>query len=383
MSELLPTRRRLLIVSDTSMFRKTGQIFALGPVVREINALLPLFDHITWIGFNQPKYVEDPSFTVVDTSKTRLILLPKCGGDRFGDKVIVLLRTPWMLLQIWLEMLHHEVVYTRAPSAPAFIATLLSFFFSKKIFWHKYAGNWIQHPAPRFFAVQRSLLKKASNSKVTINGQWPDQAAHCLSFENPCLDQSEFEQGEVVSNQKDFEGSLEFCFVGRLEAAKGVQWILEALKTLPSNTNIAALHLVGDGPMRQECEALAATSKIPIHVYGFLGQDAVHKIMIRSHILLLPSAAEGFPKVVAEAANLGCIPMVSDVSCISQYIRHGENGFLLDPILLPQGQLSALISNLPEPATLKKMATRAHSICSFFTYEHFVERVKREILRPN
>ncbi len=383
MSELLPTRRRLLIVSDTSMFQKAGQTFALGPVVREINALLPLFEHITWIGFNQPEYIDDPSFAEVDTSKIRLILLPKCGGDHLVDKLVVLMRTPWMLLQIWLEMLRHEVVYTRAPSAPAFIATLLSFFFPKKIFWHKYAGNWIQHPAPRFFAFQRSLLKKASNSKVTINGQWPDQPAHCLSFENPCLDQLEFEQGEQVLNQKDFESPLEFCFVGRLEAAKGVQWILETFKTLPSTTNIAALHLVGDGPMRSECETLAATSKIPIHVYGFLGHEAVRKIMIRSHILLLPSAAEGFPKVVAEAANLGCIPMVSDVSCISQYIRHGENGFLLDPILLPQGQLSTLISNLPEPTTLKKMATRAHSICSFFTYEHFVERVKREILRPN
>ena len=45
---------------------------------------------------------------------------------------------------------------------------------------------------------------------------------------------------------------------------------------------------------------------------------------------VLPSYSEGFPKVIAEAMNFGCIPIVSDISCIRQYIINGKNGFLIN-----------------------------------------------------
>jgi len=260
---------------------------------------------------------------------------------------------------------------------------MLSLFFSKKIFWHKYAGNWVQNPAPRFFAFQRTILKRAYASKVTINGYWQGQPNHCLSFENPCLDQKQLFKGKQIIALKSYATPFHFCFVGRLEEAKGVHWILDAFRTLDSAPNIGSLHLVGDGPLKQQCEQLANTSSIPIHVHGFLGQAQVEEVLAQSHILLLPSAAEGFPKVVAEAANFGCIPMVTDVSCINQYIRHGQNGFLLQANLLPNGQLAAMIAQLPEAYLLKSMAEQVNKICAAFTYEHFVNRVACEILGEN
>jgi len=381
MPEVLPKNlRRLLIVSDTAMFEKGGQIYALGPVVREINSLLPLFRNVTWIGFNRPEYRDNASFSPVENTNIRLVFLRKCGGDRIADKLAVLSRTPAMTMRILREIRRHDVVYTRAPSSPAFIALMLSIFFPKKIFWHKYAGNWIQQPAPRFFAFQRTMLKRANASKVTINGRWEGQAKHCLSFENPCLEQTAYVEGQQILSVKSYNDPLQFCFIGRLEEAKGVHWILDAFRTLASNNRIASLHLVGDGPLRQQCEHLAKTSHIPIYIHGFLNQTQVAEVLAQSHILLLPSEAEGFPKVVAEAANYGCIPMVTDVSCINQYIRHAENGFLLKANSLPHGQLATMVAQLPEAALLKNMAMELSKICEAFTYEHFVHRVATEIL---
>ncbi|MFN0173362.1 MAG: glycosyltransferase family 4 protein [Saprospiraceae bacterium] len=381
MPEILPkNRRRLLMVSDTAMFAKGGQSYALGPVVREINSLLPLFYHVTWIGFNRPEYRDNASFSPVANTKIQLVFLKKCGGDRITDKLRVLSHTPAMMLRILREIRRHDVIYTRAPSSPAFIALILSIFFPKKIFWHKYAGNWRQHPAPRFFAFQRAVLKRATNSKVTINGRWERQAEHCLSFENPCLEQIDHAKGKQILSLKSYNDPLQFCFVGRLEEAKGVHWILEAFSTLSSNNRISSLHLVGDGPLRQQCEQLANSSSIPIHIHGFLSQTQVAEVLAQSHILLLPSVAEGFPKVVAEAANYGCIPVVTDVSCINQYIRHAENGFLLQANSLPHGHLAAMIAQLPEATLLKNMAMELNKICASFTYEHFVHRVATEIL---
>jgi glycosyltransferase involved in cell wall biosynthesis len=368
------------MVSDTAMFDQNGQPFALAPVLRELESLSLTFERITWIGFKRPEYRGNAAFSPVQNPKIRLIWLDSCGGDRFRDKLEVLARSPGMAFCILREIFRHGVVYTRAPSAPAFIATLLSVFFPKKIFWHKYAGNWAQPDAPRFFAFQRRVLSRASNSKVTLNGKWPAQPAHCLSFENPCLDQAEIERGKAILAQKNYSEPLVFCFVGRLETAKGVHWILEAFRNLDSNPRIGTLHLVGDGPLRPECEALAKKLRIKVLVHGFLGPEQVHQVMAASHILLLPSKAEGLPKVLAEGANMGCIPIITDVSCIGQYIRHGENGFLLEPERLPEGQLAEIMDQLPAAEVLAQIAARANQLCPDFSYEHFVGRVQREIL---
>jgi glycosyltransferase involved in cell wall biosynthesis len=51
--------------------------------------------------------------------------------------------------------------------------------------------------------------------------------------------------------------------------------------------------------------------------------------MRSSHFLILPTtASEGFPKVVAEAWSVCCIPISSDISSIGQYVRNHENGFI-------------------------------------------------------
>lgn len=49
--------------------------------------------------------------------------------------------------------------------------------------------------------------------------------------------------------------------------------------------------------------------------------------LIEGYFLLLPSDSEGFPKVIAEAACYGVIPVVSAVSSIPHYIKN-ENGYL-------------------------------------------------------
>ena len=45
-------------------------------------------------------------------------------------------------------------------------------------------------------------------------------------------------------------------------------------------------------------------------------------------IFVLPSYTEGFPKVIAEAASYGCVPIVTNIGSIGQYINK-ENGILL------------------------------------------------------
>ena len=99
--------------------------------------------------------------------------------------------------------------------------------------------------------------------------------------------------------------------------------------------------------------------------------------------IILPSKSEGFPKVIGEAMNYGCIPIVSDVSCISQYIKDGINGFLIKPITSKE-----IIKNIQLAIKLKdnekeKIKKYNFELAEKFTYEYYKHRIKNEIFEIN
>ena len=73
---------------------------------------------------------------------------------------------------------------------------------------------------------------------------------------------------------------------------------------------------------------MAKDIDVDILFHGFVNRKRLFNIFSKSHFIVLPSQSEGFPKVIAEASNFGCIPIVSNVGSISQYIKDQENGFL-------------------------------------------------------
>jgi len=380
MPQHLQKRPSFLMVTDTAMVRKGGRVYAFGPVVRELEVFQNLFDKLEWIGFDRPDLQNDPVMMPVPDA-VQCLLLQRSGGDGLIKKLGVLAHIPVMLWHILGSVMRHEVIHTRGPSTPAFLAALLSTFFRNKIWWHKYAGNWGQVNIPFFYGLQRSWLSFASWSKVTINGRWLNQPSHCLSFANPCLDGSERNIGKATIKVKEYGGPLHLCFVGRLESAKGIDLLMDALAALPAKSRIACLHLVGDGPLRAYCEMKASALPFEVKLYGFQSRHAVGHIMEACHLLILPSKAEGFPKVIAEGANYGCVPVVSDISGIAQYVHHGITGFLLSPERLRQGALDEDLQVILSSPDLKSIAEAAYQMAEDFTFERYGQRIREEILR--
>ena len=92
----------------------------------------------------------------------------------------------------------------------------------------------------------------------------------------------------------------------------------------------------------------------------------------------MPSRSEGFPKVIAEAANFGCIPVVSDVSSIGQYINDA-NGFIWDMNTQPfPAYFNSL--NLDDASNLKAKASNAHEMAKSFTYNNYLDKLETQIL---
>lgn len=373
---------KLAIISHTEHYTAAdGTLVGWSPTVNEINHLLDVFDSIVHLAM----YHEGPapkSVMAYTSDRIQFIALPSVGGPNISDKLKVLWYAPRMIRTVNKVLKQVDWFQLRTPTGIGVFLIPYLTLFSKQKGWYKYAGNWNQKHPPLGYRLQRFMLKQQSR-KVTINGRWPKQPQHCLSFENPCLTDADLAEGRRVKQQKSIEGPLTLCFVGRMEAEKGVGRILDALQHVSQieRQRIESVHFVGDGKAMADFKLQASTIPVNIVFHGTLSRTEVFAIYKVSHAIVMPTtASEGFPKVLAEAMAFGCIPMVSGMSSIGQYIKHGEQGFLLDKIdadtLVTQLRI---LFNL-EQHIFTRMLSLQDMIVQGFSFDHYHRQLKSYIL---
>lgn len=374
---------KLAIISHTRHFKdENGKIVGWGPTIREINYLATKFEEVYHCAPLHEEQGPPSSLPYAGENIHHVPLIP-AGGTTLVDKIGVLKHAVENIRRIKKTLESADVFQFRAPTGMGVYAIPYLNLMVSKQGWYKYAGNWAQENPPLGYALQRFYLKNQKKRKVTINGRWPGQPEHCITFENPCLSDEELVRGKQSIEQKKYDDKLDFCFVGRLETAKGVQRILEGFNELGKHVRVGTIHMIGDGEERSMFEGMAKSINAEIVFYGYLDRDRIGYILEKCHVFMLPStASEGFPKVIAEAANYGCIPVVSDVSSIGQYIRQGENGFLVNhKIISCESFLKRLHEVLKHP-DLKQMAVNAYEIARKFTFSHYYSRIIDDVLAP-
>jgi glycosyltransferase involved in cell wall biosynthesis len=234
---------------------------------------------------------------------------------------------PIVLFKIAATLPKVDFFQFRAPTSIGLAIIPFLTLFSRKKGWYKYAGSWVQPNMPFSYKLQKWMLEKVQRRPVTINGQWPGQPKHVHTFENPCLSEAELPNYQAQGLAREVEMPYTACFVGRLDEAKGVHRIVDLLVSPGIENTIGTFHFVGSGPKLEDFKALLIKSKVSIHFHGYLSRLETFSIYGQSHLVMLPSNSEGFPKIIAEAAAFGCVPAVSDVGSIGQYINE-NNGFL-------------------------------------------------------
>src|SRR5262249_22071879 len=153
----------------------------------------------------------------------------------------------------------------------------------------------------RFYAFQRWWLTRGLHrGVVTINGRWCVQPAHVYSFLNPCLTEEELDTGRQLAATKQLSFPIRLIYVGRLEEPKGVGRALDIMTRLLKARLPITLDLVGDGPERRRFERGAIDRGVAsrIRLHGWLPRPDLAALFAQSHIVVLPSSSEGWPKVL-------------------------------------------------------------------------------------
>lgn len=122
-----------------------------------------------------------------------------------------------------------------------------------------------------------------------------------------------YNESMFTSGAKPTPRPVQLVYAGKLLNAKGLPWLLKALKTI--TTPAWRLHIVGGGSGREkeECMRLARDLGEQVVVHGQIPQACLAGIFNKAHIFVLPSLFEGLPLVVLEALASGCRVVATDL----------------------------------------------------------------------
>jgi len=371
---------KLVIISHTEHYLKNNKISGWGPTINEINHLLDVFDKIYHVAVLIKDQDPPASAMPYKSEKIEFIPIGPSGGTTLLKKIKIIGTMPKTIKIVRDVLKKADYFQLRSPTGiGVYLIPYLSFF-TKKPGWFKYAGNWKQVRPPLGYRFQRFFLKNLQNNKVTVNGFWPKDPRHINSFENPCLDENDRDRGYSIMAKKEYDSPMTFCFAGNFGKGKGEDIFLDAIKNQLNKKNIDQIHFLGDGDNINDLKKVANSMDVKIFFHGFVGRSYLFNIFSQSHFIVLPSKSEGFPKVIAEASNFGCIPIVSNVGSISHYIKNQENGFLWDNKKM--SFLSFFNDTLKSfnKKDLKKMAMESYALASKFTYNRYNYSIKNRIL---
>jgi glycosyltransferase involved in cell wall biosynthesis len=146
--------------------------------------------------------------------------------------------------------------------------------------------------------------------------------------------------------------------VCRLIPAKGLDVLLRACSELKKRGHNYVLHMIGDGPIREELEKQAIELNIYEETifYGYMLHP--EEFMPFFDIFVLPSRAEAFGSVFAEAALCWLALVGTNVGGIAEQIEDGKNGLLVpvDDVIALADALERMVVDPVLRATLAKAA---------------------------
>jgi glycosyltransferase involved in cell wall biosynthesis len=131
---------------------------------------------------------------------------------------------------------------------------------------------------------------------------------------------------------------LRFAFVGRLDASKGLDTLLEATRLLADLPLEVHLGGGGDVPaLRAQIGAMGLQARVTVH-----GAVDTAVFLRGMHVLVAPSRArETFNNVALEAACTGVPAIVSDRGALPERVGHGLSGWVF-----PVGDARALAARM-------------------------------------
>lgn len=142
--------------------------------------------------------------------------------------------------------------------------------------------------------------------------------------------------------------------VGSLTAQKAHTQLVEAVALLRDEGIDLQVAIAGEGPLREELEAAVKALGLAgsVHLLGHVG--SISTLLESTRLFIMPSRYEGHPMAVLEAMVAGLPIVATRVGGLSDIVRHGETGVLVEPDS-PHSLAQAIAYTLADEGTARAL----------------------------
>ncbi|MCJ2036617.1 glycosyltransferase family 4 protein [Methylobacterium sp. J-068] len=153
----------------------------------------------------------------------------------------------------------------------------------------------------------------------------------------------------------DHAGPVRLFYHGRVDRRKGVLDFIDALGLVRARAIPFAATISGIGPDVDSSKARAAElnfSEAEIRFTGYADYDTVPDLYREADVFVSPTYAEGFSNTILEAMAAGLAVVSTHAVGVSDCLRDGENGLMVQPGDVPA--LAEALTRVIEDAPLRR-----------------------------
>lgn len=116
------------------------------------------------------------------------------------------------------------------------------------------------------------------------------------------------------------------------ETVYNIPHLLYAIEKVKDRIPNLHLNLIGTGSLKNEIESLVKELKLEsvVTFFGRIPQPDISKILNKSHVFVSVSLSDGNNISLNEAMACDTFCIATDIPANRQWIKHGENGFLIE-----------------------------------------------------
>lgn len=217
----------------------------------------------------------------------------------------------------------------------------------KLVFIHEVAKEvWRLNPWPKPFNLFPALVGTLIEPLIfrfiyhntrfmtVSNSTRTDLMAWGVSNKNITIVHNGFSNKFPIKQAKK-ESIKTIMYLGALSEDKGIEEALKVFKILFQTDKNWQFWIVGKGEAHY-LEYLQKKSKEfgiegAINFFGFVDEKEKYNLLSKSHILINPSAREGWGLVVIEAASVGTPTVAYNVAGLCDSVKEGKTGLLSTP----------------------------------------------------
>ncbi len=173
---------------------------------------------------------------------------------------------------------------------------------------------------------------------------------------------------------------LPILYIGRSCRQKGIDVLLDAAERVVESGMPVSLRIVG-GPYGEPDVDRSIEERIHrpplagiVERIGEVAHGRVPSLLRDCFVYAQPSRYESQGVALLEAMAAGRVVVTSDLPAIREYIRHGENGFLVEPEN-PRALADALRAVLANPEQALPLARAARETAATYTWRRMLQAV--------